>query len=102
MATVDEATETPEIKKPGRRLVLCFDGTGNHFKGNESDSNVVKLYQMLDRHDKRQFHYYQREFNPNTMLISSLLLTSYSRHWNIQCEHVQQHNHIRTHALQDQ
>ncbi|EZF31568.1 hypothetical protein TMEN_2627 [Trichophyton mentagrophytes] len=59
MATVDEATETPEIKKPGRRLVLCFDGTGNHFKGNESDSNVVKLYQMLDRHDKRQFHYYQ-------------------------------------------
>ncbi|KAK2750712.1 hypothetical protein FQN57_002785 [Myotisia sp. PD_48] len=45
--------------KPGRRLVLCFDGTGNHYKGNESDSNVVKIYEMLDRNDKRQFHYYQ-------------------------------------------
>ncbi|KAM5443928.1 hypothetical protein MferCBS31731_001174 [Microsporum ferrugineum] len=56
---MDEGTETVGIMNPGRRLVLCFDGTGNHFNGNESDSNVVKLYQMLNRHDKRQFHYYQ-------------------------------------------
>lgn len=44
-----------------RRLVLCFDGTGNHFQANESDTNVVKIYDMLDRFDKNQFHYYQRQ-----------------------------------------
>lgn len=44
-----------------RRLVLCFDGTGNKFQGNESDTNIVKLFQMLDRRDPNQFHYYQRE-----------------------------------------
>ncbi|WEW57463.1 hypothetical protein PRK78_002930 [Emydomyces testavorans] len=42
-----------------RRIVLCFDGTGNRYKGNESDTNVVKLYEMLDRHNKNQYHYYQ-------------------------------------------
>ncbi|KAG4442110.1 hypothetical protein IFR05_002396 [Cadophora sp. M221] len=42
-----------------RRLVLCFDGTGNKFQGNESDTNIVKLFQMLDRRDPAQFHYYQ-------------------------------------------
>lgn len=45
----------------GRRLVLCFDGTGNRYNGNESDTNVVKIYEMLDRRDKRQYHYYQRK-----------------------------------------
>ena len=44
-----------------RRLVLCFDGTGNKFQGNESDTNIVKLYELLERHDPNQFHYYQRE-----------------------------------------
>ncbi|PVH81831.1 hypothetical protein DL98DRAFT_623095 [Cadophora sp. DSE1049] len=42
-----------------RRLVLCFDGTGNKFQGNPSDTNIVKLFQMLDRRDPNQFHYYQ-------------------------------------------
>lgn len=50
------------MKNP-RRLVLCFDGTGNRFKGNESDTNVVKIHEMLDRHDRHQFHYYQREYS---------------------------------------
>lgn len=44
-----------------RRIILCFDGTGNSFQGNESDTNIVKIYQMLDRHREGQFHYYQRE-----------------------------------------
>lgn len=43
-----------------RRLVLCFDGTGNAFHGDSSDTNVVKIYQMLDRDNAEQFHYYQR------------------------------------------
>lgn len=32
-----------------RKLVLCFDGTGNKFRGDESDSNILKIFRMLDR-----------------------------------------------------
>ncbi|KAL3487813.1 hypothetical protein BJX62DRAFT_240649 [Aspergillus germanicus] len=46
-------------EKIGRRLVLCFDGTGNKYCANESDTNVVKIYEMLDRKDSNQYHYYQ-------------------------------------------
>ncbi|KAK7613323.1 hypothetical protein BKA81DRAFT_396277 [Phyllosticta paracitricarpa] len=42
-----------------RRLVLCLDGTGNKFSGDASDSNVVKIYQMMERNIPGQFHYYQ-------------------------------------------
>ncbi|OJJ32170.1 hypothetical protein ASPWEDRAFT_44238 [Aspergillus wentii DTO 134E9] len=31
------------MKQP-RRIILCLDGTGNQFQGNESDTNVVKIY----------------------------------------------------------
>lgn len=30
-------------------LVLCFDGTGNKFKGNAGDTNILKIFRMLDR-----------------------------------------------------
>jgi uncharacterized protein (DUF2235 family) len=53
--------DTDTHPKDARRLVLCFDGTGNRFHGTESDTNVVKLYEMLDRSDKSQMAYYQRE-----------------------------------------
>lgn len=43
-----------------RRLVLCFDGTGNKFQANESDTNIVKIYQMLQKNESGQYHYYQR------------------------------------------
>lgn len=50
---------------PGRRgvkkLVLCFDGTGNKFHGDDSDSNILKIFRMLDRTADDQYHYYQRE-----------------------------------------
>jgi uncharacterized protein (DUF2235 family) len=42
-----------------RKLVLCFDGTGNMFEGNTSDTNIVKLYDKFDRKDPMQYHYYQ-------------------------------------------
>ena len=45
-----------------RRLVLCFDGTGNEFKADETDSNVVKIYELLNRDAPNQYHHYQREF----------------------------------------
>ncbi|KAL4868094.1 hypothetical protein BDV12DRAFT_186231 [Aspergillus spectabilis] len=52
-----------ENKKPKKRrngrLVLCFDGKGNKFCADESDTNVVKIYESLDRKDGNQYHYYQ-------------------------------------------
>ncbi|KAK4442290.1 hypothetical protein QBC34DRAFT_453190 [Podospora aff. communis PSN243] len=42
-----------------RKLILCFDGTGNMFSGSNADTNVVKLLNKLDRNDPHQFHYYQ-------------------------------------------
>lgn len=51
------APRNKEIK----RLVLCFDGTGNKFHGDESDSNILKIFRMLDRTADNQYHYYQRK-----------------------------------------
>ncbi|MCJ1426410.1 hypothetical protein MMC29_004313 [Sticta canariensis] len=48
-----------EKKEPLTKLVLCFDGTGNKYSGDTSDTNIVKLYQKLDREAENQFHYYQ-------------------------------------------
>lgn len=42
-----------------KTFVLCFDGTGNKFSGTDSDSNILKIYRMLDRSQANQFHYYQ-------------------------------------------
>lgn len=50
-----------EEKESATKLVLCFDGTGNQYSGDTSDTNIVKLYQKLDRKAKNQFHYYQRK-----------------------------------------
>lgn len=48
-------------RKP-RKLILCFDGTGNKFHGDDSDSNILKIFRMLDREADDQYHYYQRKF----------------------------------------
>lgn len=67
-------------------IVLCFDGTGYRFRGDEADSNVLKIYrvsysfinqfpsesytkEMLDRHNPNQFHYYQPGIGTNTSSI---------------------------------
>lgn len=44
---------------PAKRLVLCFDGTGNKFTATEEDTNIVKIYKLLDRNTEDQYHYYQ-------------------------------------------
>ena len=41
----------------GRNLVLCFDGTNNKYAA--TNTNVVKLYAMLDRTREDQLCYYQ-------------------------------------------
>jgi uncharacterized protein (DUF2235 family) len=49
------------LQNSPKRLVLCFDGTSNKFNGDESDTNIVKIYEMFDRNTNDQFHYYQRK-----------------------------------------
>ncbi|KAL1954108.1 hypothetical protein VTO42DRAFT_1732 [Malbranchea cinnamomea] len=46
-------------EEPPKTFVLCFDGTGNKFSADSSDSNVLKIFRMLDRTKRNQFHYYQ-------------------------------------------
>jgi uncharacterized protein (DUF2235 family) len=29
-----------------KQFVLCFDGTGNKFAGDDSDSNVLKIFRV--------------------------------------------------------
>ena len=52
------AREDDSNRKP-KTFVLCFDGTGNKFSGTQSDSNILKIYRMLDREKGDDFHYYQ-------------------------------------------
>ena len=73
-----------EHEKPSK-LILCFDGTGNQYSGDTSDTNVVKLYQKFNRNTPNQFHYYQRKFgfrvpfcNPRSIHLSKTT-TSLSR-----------------------
>lgn len=44
-------------KSKHRKLVLCFDGTGNKFQGDDSDSNILKIFRMLDRTASDQCKY---------------------------------------------
>lgn len=59
--TVDQVASMEAPPSGPRKLVLCLDGTGNQFKGFECDSNIVKIYQMLEKNTPGQFHYYQRK-----------------------------------------
>ncbi|KAF2683470.1 hypothetical protein K458DRAFT_305296 [Lentithecium fluviatile CBS 122367] len=52
-------TTQSESHAPRRKFILCFDGTGNKFSGTDADSNILKIYRMLDRNEGDQFHYYQ-------------------------------------------
>ncbi|KAK0714041.1 hypothetical protein B0T26DRAFT_651360 [Lasiosphaeria miniovina] len=43
-------THRPSHHRKPRKIVLCFDGTGNRFESNtEQNSNILKIYSMLDR-----------------------------------------------------
>ncbi|RPA75766.1 hypothetical protein BJ508DRAFT_331777 [Ascobolus immersus RN42] len=57
MAT--KVSESIQTTTEHQRLVLCFDGTGNQFRGDRSDTNVVKIFSMLARDSDHQYHYYQ-------------------------------------------
>ncbi|KAJ4300887.1 hypothetical protein N0V90_002975 [Kalmusia sp. IMI 367209] len=58
--TMDAAMAAqPQSSRPRRKFILCFDGTGNKFSGTDADSNILKIYRLLDRNEDDQFHYYQ-------------------------------------------
>ncbi|PWY90209.1 hypothetical protein BO70DRAFT_136678 [Aspergillus heteromorphus CBS 117.55] len=72
-----DATPTPFGPAPGpKHFVLCFDGTGNKFCGDSSDSNVLKIFRMLDRSKPHQFHYYQPGIGT---YVTSTSLSSHGR-----------------------
>jgi uncharacterized protein (DUF2235 family) len=50
-------SEEPDIHRRPKTFVLCFDGTGNKFSGTDADSNILKIYRMLDR--TQCFAFYQ-------------------------------------------
>jgi uncharacterized protein (DUF2235 family) len=45
----DDHLRTSYSHRKPRKIVLCFDGTGNKFHGDDSDSNILKIFRMLDR-----------------------------------------------------
>jgi hypothetical protein len=40
--------------RQARKLVLCFDGTSNEFQGDGTDTNILKIYGMLDKNIPEQ------------------------------------------------
>ncbi|KAL4929097.1 uncharacterized protein BDV17DRAFT_281650 [Aspergillus undulatus] len=59
-----------------RRLILCFDGTGNQYMGTEEDTNIVKIYEALERHIPGQYAYYQPGIGTLTYVRGSSRQTS--------------------------
>ncbi|KAK7422649.1 hypothetical protein QQX98_001437 [Neonectria punicea] len=69
MPANSDQQRAPEPKK----LILCFDGTGNTFTGSNADTNVVKILNKLDRNDPNQYHYYQTgigTYDPNETSVN--------------------------------
>ncbi|XXH03319.1 hypothetical protein Hte_009717 [Hypoxylon texense] len=57
--TLSAMNPPKETRRTPHKLVLCFDGTGNKFRGDDSDSNILKIFRCLDREAGDQYHYYQ-------------------------------------------
>jgi hypothetical protein len=70
---MDYGAIVPRSTHARKKFVLCFDGTGNKFSGTDSDSNILKIYRMLDRNGDDQFHYYQ----PGKSLVCELRVGHY-------------------------
>jgi uncharacterized protein (DUF2235 family) len=51
--------EGPDPPLPVKKsFALCFDGTGNEFRGDSTDSNVLRIFRLLDRSSPLQFSWY--------------------------------------------
>jgi uncharacterized protein (DUF2235 family) len=38
-----------QLHRPSRNIVLCFDGTGNRYRGDGRETNVLKIFRLLDK-----------------------------------------------------
>lgn len=50
-------TEAQKVPAPNRQLIVCCDGTNNNVTGGRTDTNVIKLQQVL-LHDANQLVFY--------------------------------------------
>ncbi|KAL8892314.1 MAG: hypothetical protein Q9215_000713 [Flavoplaca cf. flavocitrina] len=88
-------------RRERKKIILCFDGTGNKFSGvcitygavlssslidclgTDADSNILKIYRMLDRSNGLDAHYYQPGIGTyvNTHNLSHTSLTTRINSW---------------------
>ncbi|OJJ85234.1 T6SS phospholipase effector Tle1-like catalytic domain-containing protein [Aspergillus glaucus CBS 516.65] len=63
-----------------RELVLCFDGTGNTFRADGGESNILKIFRLLDRTKENRYCYYQpgigTEISPSSLASLALRPTT--------------------------
>ncbi|KAK4209571.1 hypothetical protein QBC37DRAFT_430234 [Rhypophila decipiens] len=78
-STMPEGKDDARGRRKPRKLVLCFDGTGNKFHGDDSDSNILKIFRMLDRTASDQFHYYQPGIGTYVVSNSLTHTSTYAR-----------------------
>lgn len=53
-------SDTDEVPSSARNIIMCFDGTKESF-GPDPFTNVLRFYQLLERHNDSQLIYYQRK-----------------------------------------
>jgi uncharacterized protein (DUF2235 family) len=41
------------VDTPRRQIVLCFDGTGNTFRADGTETNILKICRMLEKSDEQ-------------------------------------------------
>ncbi|KAL8669231.1 MAG: hypothetical protein Q9168_006168 [Polycauliona sp. 1 TL-2023] len=70
-------------RRERKKIVLCFDGTGNKFSGTDADSNILKIFRMLDRSNGVDAHYYQPGIGTyvNTSNLSHTSWTTRLKSW---------------------
>lgn len=49
-----EGERSAEDKRSPKRHVLCFDGTSNEYRGDGTDTNILKIFSVLARRDPDQ------------------------------------------------
>ncbi|PYH92051.1 hypothetical protein BO71DRAFT_458460 [Aspergillus ellipticus CBS 707.79] len=59
MASVSESQETASgaAPPPVRQVVLCFDGTGNTFRTDGTNTNILKICGLLEKSDEQRKPY---------------------------------------------
>ncbi|KAE8404320.1 hypothetical protein BDV37DRAFT_282868 [Aspergillus pseudonomiae] len=60
---------------PTRELVLCFDGTGNTFRADGSETNILKIFRMLDRTKDNRYCYYQPGIGMDTTITTRSMVS---------------------------